>query len=1482
MAARQAARSSYVSRRRVAGVVLATCAVLVSGAQTALASSVISASFTGGTGTVSVGGTLYAKSGGALTLTVNTSSDTQCVDVAGTYAAHQQSATPKSTWTFSFTAGAGDGSQTVTASASPGFNTQNKCTGNAGTSSASFVLDNTGPQVTATVSPTPNAAGWNKSNASITWSATDAGSGVASGPTPATDSQSGNTSGVTKSSTATDRLGNVGNGSVTVKVDKTAPSITGSRAPAANTNGWNNTDVTASFTCSDSPSGIKTCSGPTTLTSSAANQSVTGNAVDNADNSASATVGGINIDKVGPTLSGAPTTSPNSAGWYNSDVTVHWSCTDTLSGLNGSCPSDSTIGTEGIGLTASTSVSDKAGNTTSATSSPAVKIDKTPPSTTISSVSNNWVNTDVPVTLTPSDDRSGVASTTYTIDGGTPQSGTSFTLTTEGDHTLTYFSTDNAGNSETTHTVHVKIDKTAPTIGHVFDPSGYTEGTWTNAPKVTVDFQCADQAGLSGVATCGPDVDVTAEGSHVITGSTTDNAGNGPINDSATVNIDRTAPTVTPTADRDPVAGWYNADVTVTYSCADALSGIADCPAPDVLHEGAGQTATGTAHDRAGNAGTGSLTGINIDETAPALDGATTAAPNSAGWYSGDVTVHWTCADLLSGLVGDCSTDSTVTGEGDDLSASQTVHDLAGNETTKTVSGIKIDRTAPTTSASVPDPLATGWYAGDVEVTLTTGPDLSGVAATYYEIDNGSPQLYAGPFPDTLRGTHTITYWSVDNAGNVEDASIPGHVITLKIDGTPPTIIASPLPAANANGWNNSPVTVSFTCGDAESGVAACNPPVTLSNEGAGQTAHGDALDNAGNAGSTDVNGINIDLTPPTLSGAATSNPNAFGWYKGDVTIHWTASDALSDIDRSSVPGDSTITGEGDNLGAGPVSVFDKAGNETTKTVSGFKIDRTPPTISGATVNDDGTARHPNDTGWFNSAVRVRFACDDKMSGIQECAADQLLTQDGADQSATAGATDKADNAASTTVTGINIDSQAPTSSGTAPCGSTSWCTGSTVPVHLAAADQSGLSGVKEIDYSLDGKQTWHTFAGDDTTVDVPLASTSSTASIDFYAVDTAGNVEESHGLSLKYDNVAPTVTHVLSPAANANGWNNAAATVHFDATDDLNGSGVDPTSVTPDSTYTAETSGTAVAGQASDVAGNVGYDSVTVRIDKTPPSISAAPTTSANSSGWYTGPVTVHFTCGDPGTVASGVATCPADVVLSTDGSGQHASGTAYDNAGNQASAEVTGINIDSTNPTITAVGVADGAIFTLGDPSVPASPFSCTATDGGSGVASCSVVVTGGQPNGVGTFSFTATAKDVAGNTTTQTGSYKVIYRWDGFRQPINDTAHQIGTSTSVFKGGSTVPAKFQVKTASGTVVRTNTSPLWLTPAKGSPMTAAVDESVYSDPATNGTSYSWDSTSQQYIYNWSTKGLNSGFFYRVGVTLDDGQTYYVNLGLR
>ena len=122
--------------------------------------------------------------------------------------------------------------------------------------------------------------------------------------------------------------------------------------------------------------------------------------------------------------------------------------------------------------------------------------------------------------------------------------------------------------------------------------------------------------------------------------------------------------------------------------------------------------------------------------------------------------------------------------------------------------------------------------------------------------------------------------------------------------------------------------------------------------------------------------------------------------------------------------------------------------------------------------------------------------------------------------------------------------------------------------------------------------------------------------------------------------------------------------------------------------------------------------------------------------------------------------------------------------------------------------------------------------------------------------------------------------MYRWEGFLQPIDDTAHEVGATTSISKAGSTVPVKFQLKDAAGNAVQAANPPQWVMPVQGGPTSAAVDESVYSDRGTAGSTYRWDG--QQYVYNWDTKGLAAGYYYRIGVRLDDGKEYYVNIGLR
>jgi hypothetical protein len=134
---------------------------------------------------------------------------------------------------------------------------------------------------------------------------------------------------------------------------------------------------------------------------------------------------------------------------------------------------------------------------------------------------------------------------------------------------------------------------------------------------------------------------------------------------------------------------------------------------------------------------------------------------------------------------------------------------------------------------------------------------------------------------------------------HVELTSDLGSGLTLEIlgiDDAPPVVSGLATPPANPNGWNNSDVTVTFTCSDAFSGIAFCTPPVQVTAEGANQVIPGIARTNAGDVPTTSVT-VSIDKTPPIVSTARTPPPNAAGWNNSNVTVTFTCSDSLSGID---------------------------------------------------------------------------------------------------------------------------------------------------------------------------------------------------------------------------------------------------------------------------------------------------------------------------------------------------------------------------------------------------------------------------------------------------------------------------------------------------------------------------------------------------------------------------------------------------------
>lgn len=411
---------------------------------------------------------------------------------------------------------------------------------------------------------------------------------------------------------------------------------------------------------------------------------------------------------------------------------------------------------------------------------------------------------------------------------------------------------------------------------------------------------------------------------------------------------------------------------------------------------------------------------------------------------------------------------------------------------------------------------------------------------------------------------------------------------------------------------------------------------------------------------------------------------------------------------------------------------------------------------------------------------------------------------------------------------------------------------------------------------------------GDDSTIDGRHVPVRTELPSGVTAMAVAAGYDHSLALVVKMAPVdtTPPVTTDNAPA----GWQNAAFSVTLTCVDVAgSGSGASGCQTTQyrldgGAWQTGNTVSISVEGDhlleyySVDNAGNSeATKSVQAKLDKTPPKITYTGRTAANPGGWNNSDVTVNWTCAD---ALSGPMAASVSWTITTEGANQTATGTCTDNAGNSASDTQSGINIDKTPPTLAP------SVSPMTPPNLvllnAIATASAGASDALSGIASqtCAPVST----NVIGGASVTCTAVDNAGNQAQASFAYKVIYRFDGFLQPINDTAHQQVCGTpcplSIFKDGSTVPAKFQLKDANGNVVQAASLPLWLTPQQGSAMSAAIDESVYADSASTGTVYSWDG--QQYHYNWSTKGFAAGYYWLIGVRLDDGQTYTVNIGLR
>lgn len=196
------------------------------------------------------------------------------------------------------------------------------------------------------------------------------------------------------------------------------------------------------------------------------------------------------------------------------------------------------------------------------------------------------------------------------------------------------------------------------------------------------------------------------------------------------------------------------------------------------------------------------------------------------------------------------------------------------------------DDTTPPEVEAFPSPLpnSNGWNDGDVTVQWDVRDVESDIAST-----SGCATRTI-----TFEGETGVTCTATNEFGLTTE-----ETVIVRVDESDPTavrLIRSP--QANAHGWSNEDVTLTWRCLDDVSEPVEDRVSETITGEGADLSATGTCEDLAGNTGSDSWDGIAIDRTDPTVT-----NETESGAYIGSAPLAMQASDTLSGIGQASYGG---------------------------------------------------------------------------------------------------------------------------------------------------------------------------------------------------------------------------------------------------------------------------------------------------------------------------------------------------------------------------------------------------------------------------------------------------------------------------------------------------------------------------------------------------------------------------------------------------
>ncbi len=446
------------------------------------------------------------------------------------------------------------------------------------------------------------------------------------------------------------------------------------------------------------------------------------------------------VDTTPPTTTHAVSGTSGNNGYYKSAVALALAAVDSETSIASTTLNGSTYSTPLIISTEGTTThsyysTDVAGNV-EVTKTVSVKIDTIAPATTASLTGlmglNNWFVRPVSVSLASTDATSGVAGSTLNGSAYTAP----VTFNSEGTNTINYFATDNAGNNETTQNASFKIDTVAPTTTSSLSGTPGSNGWYTSAVTVTLTPTDATSGVgstvLNGSAYTTP-VSFSTQGTNTITYRSTDNAGNGESNQTASFKIDTVAPSASITSHTD--SQWVGGVVTLSGNASDSTSGVASVE-------------------------------VNID---------------GAGWTTASGSTSWSTTWNASALA-DASSHT--------IQVRST--DAAGNVGSITSLTLQVDNAPPTAELIVDCPAMgnDSWCRDSVTVRLSGGDTGVGLQSLTYSYDGKTETLNAtrASFVSGIGGITQVSLYSTDKLNKnsttqTKEIKIDGGIPNIKFNG---------------------------------------------------------------------------------------------------------------------------------------------------------------------------------------------------------------------------------------------------------------------------------------------------------------------------------------------------------------------------------------------------------------------------------------------------------------------------------------------------------------------------------------------------------------------------------------------------------------------------------------------------------------------------------------------------------------------------